>query len=57
MSHNRLVKKVFKAAREHGSSVGVFFGMEWIKQKLPILLSSESIRDLAQERGEPAACC
>lgn len=60
MSHNRLVKGVFNAARECGSSVGFFFffGTVWAKQKnLPVLLSSEVVRDLAQETGEAAVCC
>lgn len=53
MSHNILVKGVFKAARKCGSSVGFSFGTVWAKpKKLPILLSSEADRTLAQETGE-----
>lgn len=53
MSHNILVKGVFKAARECGSSVGFSFGTVWAKaKKLPILLSSGVDRALAQEAGE-----
>lgn len=52
MSHHRLVKGGFKAAK-----VGFFSGTVWAKQKLPILLSSEVIRDLVQETGEAAVCC
>lgn len=53
MSHNILVKGVFKAARECGSSVGFSFGTVWAKlKKLPILLSSGVDRALAQETGE-----
>lgn len=62
ISYYRLVKGGFKAARKCGSSVGFSFnGTVWAKQKklwkkLPILLSSEVVRDLAQETGEAVAC-